>query len=87
MLINDAILEIKNHESISIHKSAIDILRILKNNKALFKKEINNDVLNHLISNFEQLAYENPNEYITESYKRDFQTHYNLLLFYLNKII
>jgi len=33
------------------------------------------------------LSYANPKEYTTTSYQRDFQTHYDLLVFYLDKIV
>ena len=87
MRINDVILEIKNYQNSSVHKSALDIFRLLETNKALFVGKMDNDNFNHLLSGFENLSYADPKEYITSSYQRDFQTNYDLLVFYLDKIV
>jgi len=39
MLINDVILEIKNYKNKSIHKSALDIYKLLEGNKEVFLKK------------------------------------------------
>lgn len=87
MLIQDIILEIKNYKNNSIHKSAMDIYRLLEGNKALFFNKINDNNFNHLITNFEKLAYENPKEYNSPAYEREFRSLYDLLLFYLDRIV
>jgi hypothetical protein len=87
MRINDVILEIKNHQNTSVHKSALDIFRLLETNTALFVGKMDTDNFNHLLNAFENLSYANPKEYTTTSYQRDFQTHYDLLVFYLDKIV
>jgi len=87
MRINDVILEIKNYRNTSIHKSALDIFRLLETNKVFFVDKMDNDNFNHLLNGFENLSYANPKEYVTSSYQRDFQTHYDLLVFYLDKIV
>ena len=48
---------------------------------------MDSDNFNHLLNGFENLSYANPKEYSTTSYQRDFQTHYDLLVFYLDKIV
>lgn len=87
MVINDIILEIKNYKNNSIHKSSLDIYNLLENNKHVFIDKIDADNFNHLLTNFENLSFENPKEYNTSSYKREFQTQYDLLLFYLDRIV
>ena len=87
MLINDVILEIKNYKNKSIHKSALDIYKLLEANKEVFLKNMGSDNFNHLLTNFENLTYASPKEYQTSGYARDYQTHYDLLLFYLDRIV
>ena len=87
MLIHDIILEIKNYKNASYHKSAFDMYRFLEGNKDLFLDKMNADNFNHLHSNFEKLSYASPKDYNTLSYQRDYQTQYDLLLFYLDRIV
>lgn len=87
MQLNDVILEIKNLKNSSIHKSALDIFRLLETNRTLFVYKMDSDNFSHLLNGFEQLSYANPKEYATTSYQRDYQTHYDLLVFYLSKIV
>lgn len=87
MVINDIILEIKNYKNNSIHKSALDIYNLLENNKHVFINKIDPDNFKHLLTSFENLTYSNPKEYNTSGYKREFQTQYDLLLFYLDRIV
>jgi len=42
---------------------------------------------NHLLTNFENLTYASPKDYQTSGYARDYKTHYDLLLFYLDRIV
>jgi hypothetical protein len=87
MVINDIILEIKNYKNASVHKSAFDIYRLLENNKELFLLKMNAENFKHLLINFENLTYENPKEYLSTGYQRDYQANYDLLLFYLDRIM
>lgn len=87
MLINDVILEIKNYKNSSVHKSALDIYKLLEGNRDVFLKAMNADNFNHLLTGFEKLCYENPKEYNTASYAREYQSQYDLLLFYLERIV
>lgn len=87
MVINDIILEIKNYKNNSIHKSSLDIYNLLENNKHVFKDKIDPDNFKHLLTSFENLTYASPKEYTTPGYKREFQTQYDLLLFYLDRIV
>lgn len=81
------ILEIKNYKNSSVHKSALDIFRLLETNRALFVGKMDSDNFKHLLSGFENLSYANPKEYSTTSYQREFQTQYDLLVFYIDKIV
>jgi hypothetical protein len=87
MVINDVILEIKNYKNTSIHKSALDIYKLLEGNNDVFLKKMNPDNFNHLLTNFKNLTYASPKDYQTSGYARDYQTHYDLLLFYLDRIV
>lgn len=87
MLINDIILEIKNYNNTSIHKSALDIYKLLEGNRDVFLKKMNAENFNHLHKNFENLSYANPKEYSTLGYAREYQSQYDLLLFYLDRIV
>lgn len=86
MLIKDIILEIEKHQNTSIRKSVIDIFRLLENNKHEFLNHLDEHDYNFLLRNFENLANTHPKDYETENFKREYLTHYNLLLFYLNRV-
>ncbi len=87
MLINDVILEIKNYKNASIHKSALDIYKLLDSNRDVFLSKMNVDNFNHVLKRFESLTYSNPKEYTSSSYAREYQSQYDLLLFYLERIV
>lgn len=87
MLLKDIILEIQQIEKNSIHKAAFDIHQLLKSNKKLLLLKVEIADYSYLSRIFEDLTYANPKEYSSLSYEREFETAYNLLLFYLNKII
>ncbi len=87
MRINDLIDEIKNYQKVSTHKAALDVYRLLDGNKMVFVQKMNVDDFNHLHSGFEKLSYANPKEYNTSSYEREYKTLYDLLLFYLDRIV
>lgn len=86
MLIKDIILEIEKHQNSSIRKSVIDIFRLLENNKNEFLNHLDERDYFFLLNNFENLANTHPKDYETDNFKREYLTHYNLLLFYLNRI-
>lgn len=87
MLINDVILEIKNYKNSSVHKSALDIYKLLEGNQSLFLKKMDSVDFNQLLVGFENLAYARPKEYTSVGYEREYQSKYALLLFYLDRII
>jgi hypothetical protein len=87
MLLQDIIIEIKDIKRDFTHKAAFDIYSLLNNNKQLFLRHLNVSDVSFLINTFEKLTYASPKEYYTVGYEREFETAYNLLLFYLQKII
>ncbi len=87
MQINDIIDEIKNYSNSSIHKSALDIYKLLEGNQLLFLKKMDAIDFNQLLVAFENLAYAHPKEYKTIGYEREYQSKYALLLFYLDRIV
>ncbi len=87
MLIKDIIQEIEKHQNTSLRKSSFDIFRLLEGNKHEFLKHLAEEDYSLLLKGFENLTNVHPREYETESFKRDYNTQYNLLLFYLNRII
>ncbi len=87
MLINDIIVEIKDYKGVFTHKAAFDIYRLLEGNKNLFLAKMDSDNFNHLLSNFEKLTYANSKDYNTPGYIREYNTLYDLLLFYLDRIV
>lgn len=86
MVLKDLIDEIKNYKNASAHKSALDMHRLLDSNRGLFLARMNHDNFKHLMIGFESLSYANPKDYDTDSYKREYNTLYKLLLFYLDRI-
>ncbi|MES2515283.1 MAG: hypothetical protein V4580_14115 [Bacteroidota bacterium] len=87
MLVNDIILEIKNYSNTSVHKSALDIYKLLEGNKDVFMKKMQAADFEHLLTNFENLTYANPKDYQTPGYEREYRKQYDLLLFYLDRIV
>ena len=87
MRLHDLINEIKELRNTTPRKAAFDIYNILENNKTLFAACLEPDVYNQIHSSLENLAYANASEFNTPRYKDDFLKVYNLLEFYLNKVI
>ena len=86
MIIDDIILEIKSYKTITAHRAAMDIFKLLEGNKELFVSKMNPDNFKHLLIGFESLSYGNPKDYNTPAYEREYKTLYDLLLFYLDRI-
>ncbi|MBX3163908.1 MAG: hypothetical protein KF900_05465 [Bacteroidetes bacterium] len=87
MNLSNLINEIKNPSSASAHKQALDIYTMLENNRTKFLEKLDKDTYNHLLKNFESLSEARATEYNSTSYKDEFNRTYNLLLFYLDRII
>ena len=87
MRIHDLINEINQLVTNTPRKAAFDIYNILENNKTLFSPVMDGDVFRQILNSFEKMAYANASEFNSSSYKDDFQKSYNLLRFYLDKVI
>lgn len=87
MRLHDLINEIKELSTNTPRKAAFDIYNILENNKTLFAPVMDADVFRQILNSFEKMAYANASEFNSSSYKDDFLKSYNLLSFYLDKVI
>ncbi len=87
MRIHDLINEIKELSTNTPRKAAFDIYNILENNKTLFVGSMDADTFRQILNAFEKMAYSSAAEFSTSSYKDEFQKTYNLLNFYLGKVI
>ncbi len=87
MRLHDLINEIKGLSTNTPRKAAFDIYNILENNKNLFEPCMDADTFRQILNTFEKLAYSSAVEFNTPSYKDEFQKTYNLLSFYLGKVI
>jgi hypothetical protein len=87
MRIHDLINEIHGLSTNSPRKAAFDIYNILENNKTLFAPCMDADVFRQILGSFEKMAYANAGEFNSPHYKDEFQKAYNLLAFYLGKVI
>jgi hypothetical protein len=87
MRLHDLINEIQELSTNTPRKAAFDIYNILENNKTLFVGSMDADTFRQILSAFEKMAYSSAAEFSTSSYKDEFQKTYNLLSFYLGKVI
>lgn len=87
MRLHDLINEIQELGGTTPRKAAFDIYNILENNKVLFSANMDADTFAQILNGFESLAYSSAAEFSSNSYKDEFQKNYNLLSFYLNKVI
>ncbi len=79
--------EIKELSKNTPRKAAFDIYNILENNKTKFEGKMDADTFDHILNSFEKLAFAGAAEFNSPQYKDEFEKQYNLLSFYLNKII
>ena len=86
MLLDQVINEIGQFKDAPNRRSAIEIHRLLDNNKKPLSERMDAESFRILLRDFEKLADAHANEYQSEGYKRDFIKAYNLLMFYLGKI-
>jgi hypothetical protein len=87
MRLHDLINEIHEISTNTPRKAAFDIYNILENNKTLFAPCMDADTFRQILNAFEKMAYSSASEFNTASYKNEFQKSYNLLSFYLRKVI
>ena len=87
MRLHDLINEIQGLGTNTPRKAAFDIYNILENNKVLFEGCMDADTFRQILNAFEKMAYSSSAEFSTASYKDEFFKNYNLLSFYLGKVI
>ena len=87
MLLDQVINEIRQLKNAPNRRSAIEIVRMLEGNKRLFLRSVDAHNFEILFHDFEKLADAHATEYLSDSYKREYEKSYNLLMFYLDKII
>ncbi len=87
MRIHDLINEIQEMSSNTPRKAAFDIYNVLENNKTMFSAAMDAGTFAQILNTFEKLAYSSAAEFNTPQYKEEFQKVYNLLSFYLSKVI
>lgn len=87
MNLNNLINEIKNPSGANARKQALDIYTMLQNNRTKFLEKMESDTYDHLLNSFNKLSEAHATEYNSSSYKDEFNRAYNLLLFYLDRII
>lgn len=87
MRIHDLINEIHELSTNTPRKAAFDIYNILENNKNLFGPTMDADTFRQILNEFEKMAYAGAAEFNSSHYKDEFQKTYNLLSFYLGKVI
>lgn len=87
MRLHDLINEIQELSKNTPRKAAFDIYNILENNKTLFASTMEADTFRQILNSFEKMAYSSAAEFSTPAYKDEFHKTYNLLSFYLGKVI
>lgn len=87
MRIHDLINEIQELSTNVPRKAAFDIYNILENNKTLFASTMDPDTFRQILITFEKMAYAGSTEFNSPYYKDEYQKSYNLLSFYLGKVI
>ena len=85
--IHQLVDELRRIEALPGHKAALDIARILKGNRGVFKPYIDESVLRQLENQFEEMSEARPAYYTSELFRREFKAAYDLLMFYAGRII
>lgn len=85
MRIHHLINEIMEQKQNVPRKASSEIYKILDNNSKLFLQHVEPDVFQMILTRFEDLF--NSNDFNNVNYKEEFEKSFNLLDFYLRKII
>ncbi|MEO6301703.1 MAG: hypothetical protein ABIP51_00895 [Bacteroidia bacterium] len=80
----DEITALRNERS---YRAALQISKLLDNNRRLFAGKINDLDLDFMMKNFEELSYSHPKDHNTPGFIRDYDKYFESLLFHLNKIV
>lgn len=87
MLLPDIINEISNLKDHAGHRSALEIFKMMQNNRHRFVQRMDKDEFDSLLKKFEELADMKPLETRTEKFRDDYNRAFNLLMYYLDRII
>ena len=79
--------EIKELKNEANHRSSLRILKLIQNNKKLFLEELDEDVVEMTLRNFESLCNASTLDQADSAYVREFTKYYESLMFYLNRVI
>lgn len=86
MRIHQLTEEIKQYNE-PTRKSAYELFRLLDNNRKMFAEHLDADIVNSICTAFEDLSNAHPSTYGSPSFIREFETHYQSLLYNLDKVI
>jgi hypothetical protein len=86
MRIHQLIEEIKHH-NVPSRKTAYEIYKLLDNNNGLFQEKLEKEYLEGITNSFESLSNSHPLVYDTPVFKREFEQHYQSLLYKFERII
>ncbi len=85
--LNGIIDEIKELKKESNHRSALKIVSLLECNHKLFQAKLDPLDYNFMLRNFEELSHTQSKDYNSAGFARDYEKHFESLLFHLNKIV
>lgn len=84
--ISHLIAEIKEIGAEPNHRNSIQLHRLLSGNSDVFLAHIEPENFNPILKQFESLADSNAREFQSDFFKQDYGRHYELLLFFLNRV-
>lgn len=87
MLLPDLINEISNLKSERTQRSVVEILGRMRGNRHRFVQRMDEKEFDALVKNFEVLSDMKPLDTRTEKFRDDYDRAFNLLMYYLDRII
>jgi hypothetical protein len=85
--IHQLINEIKEIGAEPSHRNAIQIYKILDGNSSLFASRLETENFSPILNNFENLASASAREFNSSSFANDYSRNFQLLSFYLEKVL
>lgn len=87
MILEKIINEISESAGQANHRSAQNIYNLLEKNRRLFISKMEEPEFNNILRNFEKLADYHPSQYSSDQFKDEYNRAYNLLRYYVERII
>jgi hypothetical protein len=84
--ISQLIAEIRDIGAEPNHRNSIQLHRILDGNSTLFLSHLDPENFNPILKRFEALADSSAKEFQSDYFKQDYSRHFELLLFFLNRV-